>query len=78
MHPCERPCHLNACAVCTVNIKFSCHCGLTPVYYKCADYYKYDTDIDNMEALQIERGKLRSCGNRCIRNVRIDNLLLSS
>lgn len=45
-----------------MNIKFDCHCGITPVYYKCGDYYKSDLPAD-------ERERMQSCGNRCSRNV---------
>lgn len=65
IHPCERPCHTGECDLCVANIKTTCHCGLTQVYYKCGDYYR---DADE-NVLSAEREKMKSCGNRCIKNV---------
>lgn len=65
IHPCERPCHTGECDLCLANIKTMCHCGLTQVYYKCGDYYR---DADE-NVLSVEREKMKSCGNRCIKNV---------
>lgn len=65
IHPCERPCHTGDCDLCLANIKTTCHCGLTQVYYKCGDYFRTDDEI----VLSAEREKMKSCGNRCIKNV---------
>lgn len=66
IHPCEQPCHTGDCDVCLANIKTVCHCGLTQVYYKCGEYYRNEIDEN---VLSIEREKMKSCGNRCIKNV---------
>lgn len=66
IHPCEKPCHTGQCDLCLANIKTVCHCGLTQVYYKCGDFYRDDIDEN---ALSAEREKMKSCGNRCIKNV---------
>lgn len=70
MHSCDRACHLGPCAKCRVNIKISCHCGTTPVYHKCGDFYK----IANAAGLTglawaDEMERMQSCGSRCTRNV---------
>lgn len=65
VHPCERACHTGECDLCVANIKSMCHCGLTQVYYKCGDYYRNDDE----QVLLVDREKLKSCGNRCIKNV---------
>ncbi|XP_037933957.1 NF-X1-type zinc finger protein NFXL1 [Teleopsis dalmanni] len=65
IHPCRRACHLPPCAVCNVNMKSNCHCGLSQVLYKCSEYFRTDgTENDIME----QREKLKSCGNRCLKN----------
>lgn len=66
VHPCERPCHTGDCDLCLANIKTVCHCGLTQVYYKCGDYYRNE---DDENVLAADREKMKSCGNRCIKNV---------
>lgn len=66
-HFCNKSCHLSDCAVCTVNIKFECHCGVTPLYYKCGDFYQRN-EIDPVAAAA-NRERMRSCGGRCTRNV---------
>ncbi|XP_037044387.1 NF-X1-type zinc finger protein NFXL1 [Bradysia coprophila] len=65
IHPCEKPCHTGECDLCVANIKTVCHCGLTQVYYKCGDYFRHESDES---ALAADREKMKSCGNRCIKN----------
>lgn len=68
VHPCERRCHPKPCKPCTIATKIACHCGLTQVYFKCNDLYQEYQDNDQLE---VNREKLLSCGNRCIKNVSI-------
>lgn len=67
-HKCPKPCHPNACDQCNVRIKVTCHCTLTQVYYKCCDFYINDIDLEH----KAKQEKMQSCGNRCIKNVKIN------
>lgn len=59
-------CHPSPCKKCTVQVKSKCFCGLTEVYYRCCDLNKKDVGVEKMKTLE---EKIRSCGNRCIKNV---------
>lgn len=69
-------CHRPPCKKCTFQIKSKCFCGLTEVYYRCCDLNKKDLDMEKIKTLE---EKIRTCGNRCIKNVSIPviNFLLS-
>lgn len=40
-----------------------CHCGVTPLYYMCGEFYR------TLEADEKILEPRLSCGNRCIKNV---------
>lgn len=62
IHPCPKPCHVDDCAPCKQMLRPKCHCGLTQVYVRCYD-------LLNPEKVDI----LKSCGNRCPKNVSLLN-----
>lgn len=46
-----------------------------PIVYKCSDYYNYEgTDNDVAERQE----NLKSCGNRCLKNVSFSSLFHTS
>ncbi|XP_034109724.1 NF-X1-type zinc finger protein NFXL1 [Drosophila albomicans] len=66
VHACARGCHPAPCAPCASVIKQKCHCALNQIVYKCSEYY---SEFNTEESIVSElREKLRSCGNRCIKN----------
>lgn len=66
VHRCKRPCHPAPCDPCLAQIKATCHCGLTQVYYKCSEFYETDGTSD--QDIEERQEKLKSCGSRCIKN----------
>lgn len=76
-HHCSyQVCHRPPCKKCTVQIKSKCFCGLTEVYYRCCDLNKKDLDMEQTKILEV---KIKTCGNRCIKNVSfINNTILLS
>lgn len=68
VHPCEKRCHPNPCNPCNIVTKTACHCGLNQIYYKCHEFYGENQDGNELKE---NREKRLSCGNRCIRNVRM-------
>lgn len=68
-HTCPRQnCHKPPCKKCIVPMKSKCFCGLIDIHYRCCDFYKRDIDFIALKEL---KDKKLSCGNRCIKNVRI-------
>lgn len=74
VHACEKKCHPKPCDPCAMAIKTACHCGLTQVYFKCNDLYTENQSEDELKKLQEIS---LSCGNRCIKNVRIPKCAFS-
>lgn len=68
IHPCKRACHPPPCDPCNANIKTQCHCGLSPVFYKCGQFFRPIKDEDDRLQLAEEKEKIMSCGIRCNRN----------
>lgn len=67
-HKCPRPCHADACNECSIRIKVPCHCTVTQVYYQCGDFYRNNLSAERGAVAQ---EKMQSCGNRCIKMVRL-------
>jgi len=66
IHACPKGCHPPPCAPCNFVIKTKCHCGLNQLVYKCNEYYD---ETGSVQEIIERREKLRSCGNRCLKNV---------
>ncbi|KAI8039370.1 hypothetical protein M5D96_008093 [Drosophila gunungcola] len=58
-------CHPPPCAPCNFVIKSKCHCGLNQLVYKCSEYFD---ETGTVQEIIERREKLRSCGNRCLKN----------
>ncbi|XP_034255389.1 NF-X1-type zinc finger protein NFXL1 [Thrips palmi] len=54
-HECPLPCHPAPCPPCRATLRPRCHCGVTQVYIKCAEWTKPGCD----------RVALTSCGSPC-------------
>ncbi|KAH8296583.1 hypothetical protein KR054_008304 [Drosophila jambulina] len=65
VHACPKGCHPPPCAPCNFVIKSKCHCGLNQSVYKCSEYYD---ETGTVQEIVDRREKLRSCGNRCLKN----------
>ncbi|XP_053955812.1 NF-X1-type zinc finger protein NFXL1 isoform X2 [Anastrepha ludens] len=66
VHACSRPCHPPPCNPCDKIIKHKCYCGLTQVMYKCSEYF---SDEGTKEEVNLRQERLKSCGNRCLKNL---------
>lgn len=66
VHACPKGCHPPPCTPCNFVIKSKCHCGLNQSVYKCSEYFD---ETGTVQEIIERREKLRSCGNRCLKNV---------
>ncbi|KAH8315852.1 hypothetical protein KR067_011340 [Drosophila pandora] len=64
-HSCPKGCHPPPCMPCNFVMKNKCHCGLNQLVYKCSEYYDENGTV---QEIIDRREKLRSCGNRCLKN----------
>ncbi|KAH8324012.1 hypothetical protein KR074_006983 [Drosophila pseudoananassae] len=64
-HSCPKGCHPPPCMPCNFVMKNKCHCGLNQLVYKCSEYFDENGTV---QEIIDRREKLRSCGNRCLKN----------
>lgn len=64
-HECRLPCHPAPCPPCRITLRPRCHCGVTQLYLKCADWTQPNVDLVALTSCGNPCPKSFPCGHKC-------------